>query len=77
MPAESVVEVRGVVGDLVGQVDQLGLEGRPESRKVGVQFGGFSRPEVAGMFDDALADFEREIQPGESGVALFELLDDP
>ncbi len=71
-----VVEVGGVVGDFVGKVDDLRFERRPLLGQITVEFRGFAGGEVAGVFDDAFADFESEIEAGEAGVAGFEAFDD-
>ena len=36
----------------------------------------FAGLQVAGVLDDSFPDFERQIQPGETGVPLFEMFDD-
>ena len=70
-----IVEVGRVVRHLVGRVDQLGFQRRAQSGQVGVQLGALAESEIAGMFDDAFADFEAQIQSGKTGVALFEAFD--
>jgi hypothetical protein len=76
MGFEGVVEVGGVVGDLVGQVDELGFEGRALVEQIFGQFGMVFGGVIVRVFDDAFADFEGEIQAAEGGVALFEIFDD-
>ena len=73
---DSVVEVRREVGDLVGEIDDLGLERRALVEKIGSQFGMLRRGVVARVLDDALADAEGEIEAAMGGVALLEVLDD-
>ncbi len=73
---ESVVDVRGVVGDFVDPIDELGFERRAEPEKIFAELGKFGGGIVAGMLDDAFANFEGEIQAGKIEIALFELLDD-
>ena len=72
-----IVEVGRIVRHLVGRVDQLGFQGRAQSRQVGVQLGALASFEIARVFDDSFADFEAQIQSGKAGVALFEAFDNP
>ena len=71
----AVVQVGRVVGDFVGQVDQLGFERRALVEKIFSQFRMLFGIVVVGMLDDAFADFEGEVQAAEGGVALFEIFD--
>jgi hypothetical protein len=73
---ESVVDVRGVVSDFIDPVDELGFERWEETEKVFAELGKFGRGIVAGVLDDAFANFEGEIEAGKIEIALFELLDD-
>jgi hypothetical protein len=73
---EAVVEVGGEVGDLVGQVDELGFEGRELVEEVFGQFGVVGGGVVAGVLDDAFADGEGEVEAAKGGVALLEPGDD-
>ncbi len=73
---EGVVEIGGVVGDFVGQIDELGFERRPLAGKVGVELGNFAGLEIARMLGNAFAHFEGQVQAGEAGVALLEFFDD-
>ena len=72
----AVVEVGGVVGDLVGQVDELGFERRTLVEQIFGEFRMFLRAVVVRVLDDAFADFEGQVQAAEGGVALFEIFDD-
>ena len=72
----AVVEVGGVVGDFVGQVDQLGFERRALVEQIFGEFGMFFRVVVVRVLDDAFAHFEGQVQAAEGGVALFEIFDD-
>ena len=74
---ESIVQIGGVVGHFVRQIDQLRLQRRAQSGKIGVQFGTFSRAKVARMLDHALAHLEGQVQSREAGVALLETLHNP
>ena len=63
---EAVVEVGGVVGDLVHEIDQLGFERRALVQQIFGEMRIFGRGIIARMFDDAFANFEGEIQAGKS-----------
>ncbi len=73
---ECVVQIGCVVGCLIGEIDELCFQRRPQARKVRVEFGILPRTEVSRMLDYALAHFESEIQAGKPRVALLELFDD-
>ena len=73
---KAVVQVGGVVSDLIGQVDQLRFERRAESGKIFVQRRILALFEIARMLDDALAHFEGQVQAGKAGVAVLERFDD-
>src|SRR6202034_856209 len=73
---ETVVEVGGVVGDLVHEINELGFERRALVEQEFGESGKFSGGIVAGMFDDAFADFESKIQAVEIQITLLELFDD-
>ncbi len=73
---DAIVKIGGEVGDLVGEVDDLGFERRPRSRKYGASSGCSSDGVVAGVLDDAFADAEGEIEAAMGGVALLEVLAD-
>ena len=72
----AVVEVGGVVGDFVGEVDELGFEGRALVEQIFGQFRVLFCVVVARLLDDALADFEGEIEAAEGRVALFKIFHD-
>src|SRR5581483_313862 len=74
---EAIVQVGGAVGNLVGQIDELCFQGRPLIQAIVRQLWKLGGTVISRMFDDALAHFEREIQAGKRGIALFEILDDP
>ena len=75
---QAVVDIVVVVGDLVGEVGQLGLEAgllaAQEPLSDLSQFAGLGR---RAMLEDALAGLEREVEPGELGIAFLELVDHP
>ena len=72
----AVVEVGGVVADLIGQVDELGFERRALVEQILRQFRMLRRIVIARVFDDALADLEGQVQSAEGGVALLEIFHD-
>jgi hypothetical protein len=72
----AIVQISGVVGDLVGEVDQLRFERRPQIQKILGKLGMVFGLVVARVFDDAFAHFKSQIQPAKRGVAEFKVLDD-
>ena len=72
----AVVEVGGVVGDFIDEVDELSLERRALVEEIFGELGMFRGGIVAGMFDDSFADFESEIEPRKIQVALLKMFDD-
>ena len=72
----AVVEVGGVVGDFIDEVDELSLERRALVEEIFGELGMFRGGIVAGMFDDSFADFESEIEAGKIQVALLKMFDD-
>ena len=73
---EPVIEVGRVVGDLIGEVDDLRFERRTLAGPVFVQFRMLAGLEIARVLNDSFAHLESEIQAGKSRVALLEVLDD-
>jgi hypothetical protein len=73
---QAVFEVSGEVGDFVREIDELGFERGLFFEEVFVQGGIFLDGVVAGVFDDAFADGEGEVEAREGWVALFEAADD-
>ena len=67
----TVVEVGGVVGDFIAQVDQLRLQRRAQTRQVFVELRYFPGLKIARMFGHALAHFEGQIEPRKAGIAAF------
>ncbi len=80
---QAVVDVVGVVGHAIGQIDDLGfktgLSGVEESSSDTAGLGRLeSRCMVpTAMLEDALARLERQVQAVEVGVALFQVVHDP
>src|SRR5258707_905980 len=72
----AIVEVGGVVGNFVGQIDELCFERRTLIEHVLVKLRMLPGSVIVRVFDDALADFERQIQTAESGITQFEIFDD-
>ena len=73
---KAVVQVGGVVGDFVGEVDELGLERRALVQSILGKFRKAFRIVVAGVFDDAFADFEGQVQAAKGSVANLKVFDD-
>jgi hypothetical protein len=73
---ESVVEVGSVVCHLIGEIDQLPLQRRPQGGQITVQFRLPARNQIVRMLDHAFADFESEVQAGKPGVPLLETFHD-
>jgi hypothetical protein len=72
----AVVKVGRQVGNFVGEIDDLGFEGRTLVQEVAGQFGIARRIIVAGVFDDALPHPEGQVESPVRGVALFKMLHD-
>src|ERR1700691_77138 len=68
---QPVIQIGGEIGDLIRQIDKLGLKRRKSIEKIfgelGMVFGGI----VARVFHDALADGQGEIKPAKCRVALL------
>ena len=73
---ESVVQIGGVVGDLVDQIDQLRFERRAFIEQIFGELRKFRGEIIARMLDDSFAHFEGQIQSGKIQIALLEFLDD-
>jgi len=71
----AVVEVGGEVGDLVGEVNQLGFDRGALIEEVAGEFGMLIGAVVARMLDDTLANAKGEIEATVGGVALLEVFD--
>jgi len=72
----AVIEVGGVVANLIGEVNQLRFEWRTQFKKILAEFGMIFRGVVVRVFDDAFTHFKRQIQSAESGIAEFEVFHD-
>jgi len=73
---EGIVEIGGVVGNLIHPVNELSFQRRAQIQKIFGELREIRSGIVARMFDDALANLKREIQPGKIQIAMLELLDD-
>jgi ribose transport system substrate-binding protein len=73
---QSVVEIGGEVSDLIGEVDELGFERRPQGKKILCEIGVVGSRIVAGVLDDAFAKGEGEVEPAVGCIALLEPGDD-
>src|SRR5246500_5574550 len=69
----AVIEIGGVVGDFVREVDQLGLQRRTLVEEILCQFRMLLRIVIVRVLDDPFAHFERQVQAAKSGVALFKI----
>jgi hypothetical protein len=74
---ESIIDVSGVVSNLISQVDELGFERRATPGKKVLQLGSDVRIEFPGVFDDALPDLKRQVQAIKACIPPFELIDNP
>ncbi len=72
----AIVKVGGVVGDLVGMVDELGFERRPLIEQIFGQLGILGGRVVVRVLDDAFANLEGEVQSGMRGITLLKVFDD-
>jgi hypothetical protein len=72
----AIIQICGEVGDLVGEVDQLGFERRALVEEIFGEVWMLIDAIVTRVLDDSLADPEREVEATMSGVALLEVLDD-
>jgi hypothetical protein len=73
---EAVIEIGGEVGDFIGKVDELRLDGRKLVEEVCGELRMLGGCVVARVLDDAFADTQREVQAAKRGVAFFEPGDD-
>ena len=74
--AQTIVDIMVVVGNLIGEVGQLGLEsGLLAIDEALTHIAEFARLGQGAVLEDAFATFKAEIQPGKIGVALLELID--
>ena len=72
----SIIKVCSEIRDLVGEVDNLRLQGRPSSEQVAGKIGVLVGAVVARMLDDPLAHAERKVQSAVVRVTLLEVLND-
>ena len=76
MGFETVIEVRGVVGDFVHKINELRFQRRALVQQIFGELRKLRSGIIARMFDDAFANFEGEIQSRKIEIALLELFDD-
>lgn len=74
---DTVVQICREVGDLIGQIDDLRLDGRPLVQVVGRKLRVLAWDVVARVLDDAFANAQGKIQAAMGGVSLFEVIADP
>ena len=72
----TVVEVCSVVGNFIGQIDELCLKRRTLVEQVFRELGKLVGGIVAGVLDDAFAHFKSEVEAAEGRIAQLEVLDD-
>ena len=68
---QPVIQIRGQVGNLVRQVDQLRLQRRPLIEKILPQLRMLRRRVVARVLDDPFAHRQRQVQPAKRCVAFL------
>jgi hypothetical protein len=73
---EGVIEIGRVVGNFIDAIDELRFERGKKIEKIFRELGKFGVGIVPGVLDDALANFEGEIETGEIEIMLLELLND-
>ena len=66
---EAVIEIGGVVGNFVGQIDELRFEWRTLVEQIFGELGKLACRIVVGMLDDAFANFKSKIEAAKGGVA--------
>ncbi len=72
----AVVEVGGVVGDLVGEVDELRFQRWAIVEKIFGKLRMIFWGVVVRVLDDALTNFEGQVESAERSVALLEIFHD-
>ncbi len=72
-----VVEVGGVVGNLVAQVDELRLDQGLEGREILLEQRSLARDQIAGVLYDAFADLNVRLRPGKRAWGFSKLSSDP
>ena len=73
---EGIVEIGGVVGNLIYPVNELSFERRAQIQEILGELREIRSGIIARMFNDAFANLKREIQPRKIQIAMLELLDD-
>src|SRR4029077_8356583 len=69
----SVIQIGGVVGDFIREVDELSFQRRALVQKILRQFRMLLRIVIVRMLDDSFAHFERQVQAAKRGVALLKV----
>src|ERR1700733_745595 len=72
----TIVEIGGVVSDLIGNIDKLCLKRRTKIKQVLDQFRMLLSLIIVRVFDDPLADFESQIEPAKGCIACLKVFHD-
>jgi hypothetical protein len=73
---ERIIEIGGVICDLVNAVDQLSFKRGTQIEKIFAQFGEIAGAIIARMLHDAFTNFKGQVETGKIQVSLFEMFDD-
>ena len=73
---ESIIEIGRVVSNLIGDIDKLGFKRRTKIEQVLGEFGMQFRLIIVRMLNDALANFERQVEPAEGGITQLKVFHD-
>src|SRR6202040_2940911 len=73
----AVVEIGGVIWNLVSEIDQLSLQRSTLVKTILRQLRKLAGRIVAGMFDDAFAHFKSQVEAAKAGVTKLEVFHDP
>ncbi len=68
-----IVEVGSAVGNFIGHIDKLRFERRTQVEQIFGEFRKLRSRIIVRMFDDALANFEGEVEAAKGGVAQLEV----
>jgi hypothetical protein len=72
----AIIQIGGIVGDFVGEIDELRFERRALIEQVFREFRMVFLRVIARVLDDAFTYLECQIQAGKRGIALLEIFDD-